>query len=182
MSLQKLLQQGIRAALVIGFLAGCTIPIAAPSISETPVAILKTAVATPTPIPPTRTATPLPGPKVGHWAGGNQSSDSHDKLTGSFDVTNDGDIQNFEMVIELGGGFSCTIKVEKIIVKADYTFLFVMSATSNKGETIEDALHIDGKFDNATTVSGILSFKVCEDMVSAPGPRTNSWKADWNRP
>jgi len=122
-------------------------------------------------------------PKAGHWEG------EVDDIKSSFTVTTDGNIQNLEMIWKQGS-VSCKVAVNEIPVKADGTFTLIQPATSSgTGETIDDAMRIDGAFNSTTSMTGTLTLKVCEDYVliavDASGKEvgaTRSLSAEWKGP
>lgn len=80
--------------------------------------------------------------------------------------------------------------MNEIPVKADGTFTLTQPATnSGTGETIEDAVRIDGAFNSANKMTGTLTLKVCEDYtliaVDASGKEvgpTRPLSAEWKGP
>jgi len=113
----------------------------------------------PTPTPP-----PPGPPKAGHWEG---------QPSVSFDLTADGKIHNFVIVIPFQDG-SCTKElVQEMIVGVDGTFAAEIVTVTEE--------HIDGKFDSATTVVGTFLFKLCEDVFAVPGSE-GDWSAEWVQP
>jgi len=196
------LHQMIGIGLLLLFLVGCGGAPATPTpIPSTPTPIPPTA--TPTPVPPTATSTPVPptptptlppGPKPGHWEG-------HPSV--SFEVTADGNVSNFSMVVPFGQQATCTLTVEEFSLGAndtitssklgpplDENFLGLMSVLgiptpapikTDAGEQIE-IQNISGKFTNSTAIAGTFKVLVCEGEFAISSDENNEWSAEWKGP
>jgi hypothetical protein len=207
----RLLQQITVCGLAFLLLAGCGTPLATPTLvpsTSTPTSIPPTATpapptATPTQIPPTATSTPIPptstptlppGPKPGHWEG---------RPSVSFEVTTDGNIRNFSIVVPFGQT-TCTLTAEEeFSLGADNTIIFSKLGPSldknllelmvaleiptpvpiktDAGELIE-MQHISGKFNSPTTITGTFEVLVCEGEFAFSSGQDDKWSAEWKGP
>jgi photosystem II stability/assembly factor-like uncharacterized protein len=141
----------------------------------------------------------LPGPmaKAGHWEG---------SPSVSFEVTTSGDIRNFKMAATVGTG-RCAIEVEEVPVEADGTFVYVSlikednywpgadraglkaenlwptPVMTDEGPMVE-AVHINGKFDSVTLLTGTFKILVCGNtqFLPAEGKGVETWSAEWKGP
>jgi hypothetical protein len=184
MSYKQVLQSVIAVSLVLLFLVGCggSAPTAvseAPAATPTPEPPTATPVPptatpvppTPTPEPPTATPTPA-GPKAGHWEG---------EPSVSFEVTTDGNIRDFKIVIPFPPS-TCTITFEEIMVEADGAFIIPDSLEKPESpdeEIIDD--HLYGKFTDVTAIIGAYKFGLCENNFVMP-PSQDKWSAEWKGP
>jgi hypothetical protein len=168
MSHRKLLQQAIGVILAMLFLAACGSP-AATRVSQAPAAIPTSVppTATPTPVPPT--PSPPPGPQAGHWEG---------EPSVSFDVTTDGKIRDFRLVISIGAD-TCTVTVdEEIAIEADDTL--ITGKINSKGEL--EGNSISARFDSPTTMTGAYSKNwLCGGQITFFAEE-GTWSAEWKSP
>ena len=106
------------------------------------------------------------GPKQGHWEG---------EPSVSFDVTTDGRIRDFRIVIPMGVD-KCTITLEKEIdVETDGTF--IIGEIDSEG--LLEGNSISGEFDSADTVIGAYSKTwLCGSQFSFSSAE-GSWSAEW---
>jgi hypothetical protein len=93
-------------------------------------------------------------------------------------VTTSGDILKFKISdVYYTSTAYCTIELDSISVKADGTFdLPIPSSIQSL-----DAMHISGKFNSDTTMTGTFKLQVCGDTIVNP-TQTLTWSAEWNRP
>jgi hypothetical protein len=86
-------------------------------------------------------------PKAGHWKG---------KPSLSFDVTESGEIHNFEATVPFGAtGGSCTIRVDKLDRK-DGEYVFGDPSDQDYPQ------YVTGKFTNSETFKGVYAISVCQ--------------------
>lgn len=86
-------------------------------------------------------------PKAGHWQG---------EPSVSFDVTESGEIHNFEATVPFGAtGGSCTIKVDKLDQKDGE---YVLGDPSDQ----DYPQYVTGKFTNSETFKGVYAISVCK--------------------
>ena len=129
--------------------------------------------ATPTPVPPT--ATPALFAHEGHWETvGNSNSPV------SFDVTADGMVHNFRILI----GGKCDVRVNRAFpIGADH--VFVIGEVDAEGNPVNNG--IVGIFDSPTTVTGSFANPWRCGTASAyqetyfPSALT-TWEAEWKKP
>lgn len=155
--------------LAILFLVGCNFPAAtpgseAPAATSTPV----TPIATPTSVPPTHTS-PL-SPKAGRWEGRGAFG-----AYVLFDVTSDGNIRDFTIVITIGLN-KCTVALqEEIAIESDDTF--IIGEIDSEGAL--EGNSISGKFDSTATVTGAYSKNwLCGNQI-ASFAEEGTWSAEW---
>ena len=162
----------VLAALLVSSLAcNALLPPAPPRASGQRAA---TAVfATPTPVPVAATATPLPptapaGPRPGHWQG--------QQPYVAFDVTADGQIENFTLTAPFVSA-TCTLTLARIVV-ADDAFA-VDAATADPQTAMLGKFVIAGQFAaSGETASGTHLIELCGRTLSL-FPEEQPWQAGW---
>ena len=174
MKAKKLLQRIFGLTAVVLLLVGCGRAPAEPTATPTPVPPTATPTpvpptATPTPVPPTATPTPIPGPKSGHWEG---------KPSVSFEITTEGKIRDFVIVIPIGVD-KCTVTLEKEIdIETDGTF--IIGAVDSEG--MLEGNSISGKFDSTDTATGAYSKNWLCGNQFVFSTEEGSWSAEWKGP
>ncbi len=141
-------------------------------------------------------------PKTGHWEG---------DPSVSFEVTDDGNIHNFNMAYSVGA-MTCYIKAEKIDVEkdggfvvknfipdADYKFpegitkeerdkLYRPAAVTIGKNKMVEVQSITGRFDSTSTVIGNFRILVCKDYQQyffkndGEALHGKEWSAKWKEP
>lgn len=107
-------------------------------------------------------------PQAGHWKG---------EPSVSFDVTESGEIRNFEATVPLGAtGGSCTVKIDELDLK-DGEFVFGDPSDQDYPQ------YITGKFTNSKTFKGVYAISVCQSggnysvaLNVEEEPLTAKWK------
>jgi len=128
-------------------------------------------------VPPAATAAPTMqgtqaaaagGPKLGHWEGKINRADGDNIV---FDVMPDSILDNVEVEIKVGSE-SCTVELEKIIIKPDGGIELTEPSDTNS---------IQGKFDSTTTASGTVKVYECggASVPATAGSNEFKWSAVW---
>jgi hypothetical protein len=158
---KTLLKQGIIFLLFASLLFAC----GSPAPQPTP---------TPTSIPPT--ATPVPFAKEGHWE---TVGDAYSPV--SFDVTADGKIRNFNILV--GGDCDTTVNIG---IPIGDNHQFILGEVDAEGKLTNNG--IIGTFDTPTTVSGSFDSS-WECPLSGGGVNISFypqqlavWTAEWQAP
>jgi hypothetical protein len=142
------------------------------------------------------TETPSSSLKLGHWANENGT---HGEANVSFDLSDDGNISNFDMTASFGVPTQeCTIKIDRLQMQVNDDGTFVISYSMEyadveaelgpavmslsgipKGQPYE-VLHISGNTTD-TTMNGTFKVNVCGHTLYL-GNNTGLWKAQWKNP
>ncbi len=107
-------------------------------------------------------------PKVGHWQGKVSRADGD---TIVFDVAPEGEVDNIEVELTLGGA-KCTADVELTPLNPDGTFTLVAESGTNG---------VRGQFGSATTASGTVTLHDCagNPVPATSGKDVYNWTAEW---
>lgn len=135
-------------------------------------------------------------PQSGHWA--NEDSESGEAKV-SFDLSDDGNISNFEMTAYMGTPRQgCTMKIDQLQLQVNDDDTFVISH-SMEYEDVEtelgpalmslgvvpegqpyEVLHISGNTTD-TTMEGTFELTICNHTLFF-SENTGTWKAEWKNP
>jgi hypothetical protein len=161
MNHRKVLEPAIVLTLLLFLLAACSAPEPQP---------------TSTPTLPAPTETPTPFAQAGHWETVGQAGSPV-----SFDVTADGKISNFNILV----AGECDVTANKDIPIGD-NHVFIIGEVDSEGEPTNNG--IVGTFDTPTTVSGSIDGS-WDCPLSSGGVTTlylpsalANWTAEWQEP
>ncbi len=180
--------------------AGPTRPKPTPSVEPTQPKPTPSAEPTqPKPTPsaePTRPKPTLSVLKPGHWANENGT---RGEAQVSFDLSDAGDISNFEMTASFGTPRqACTIKIDRPQMQVNKDGTFVISYSMEYADVEKElgaalmslgiipagkpykVLHISGNTTD-TTMNGNFEINVCGHALYL-GNNTGPWKAEWKNP
>ncbi|MBN1370441.1 MAG: tetratricopeptide repeat protein [Anaerolineaceae bacterium] len=113
-------------------------------------------------------------PQAGRWEGSANSGDYSGPV--SFNVSNDGQINDFILTLVLGPDNSCLVDSQNVYVEPDGTFSFTFTSNSRGS-----GLFVQGAFVSNTLVNGVFSGNIFypPNQLNSGQVHSDSWSAHW---
>ena len=117
-------------------------------------------------------------PKPGHWEG-NPSV--------SLDVTADGQVRNYKIIIPFGmPGQTCTLKEDKVVMGPHGEITIGEPTERIITGTFKSIVSVTGTFTSNMSIGGNYKIAICKSTgdrytVVTP-PREGTWSAEWKQP